>query len=507
MKVKLIGMGVIVPLILSGNNIRVSQVELESGGPSYVYVKFDLAWENSWRDAINWDAAWVFVKYRMKDSTSWHHAYLAVNDGDHVMPQGFTCDVGTTMVDGAARGIGVFIYREEQGVGDVELQDVKLRWNYGENGLTADDKVWVKVFAIEMVYIPEGGFWIGDDATDPQYGAFRRRSEGGPVFIDTSMSDTVVVGATQYDDELLKTYGIRIDGDDGIDTTLDGIVDNDAFPTGYKAFYCMKYEISQGAYRDFLNTLTEVQASNRFMNSFNTTVRHYITVDTVETGYVYGCNRDEDDTLDEVNDGEWVACNCMSWADLCAFADWAGLRPMSELEFEKICRGENAVVDDEFSWGDTVITKFTCLYNPGEADEVPDMGNANYKDCDNTPEPRGPIRCGAFAAIASNRREAGASYYGVMEMSGNLWERCVTLGKSKGRQFRGTHGDGELDENGYATNGDWPDTTAVGAGFRGGSYYAYDEVDWMRVANRRLAAAANSTRNPRWGGRCVRTAP
>ena len=36
MRVKLIWLGAIVPLVLCGNNIRVSQVELESGGPSYV---------------------------------------------------------------------------------------------------------------------------------------------------------------------------------------------------------------------------------------------------------------------------------------------------------------------------------------------------------------------------------------------------------------------------------------------------------------------------------------
>ena len=61
---------------VSANNIAVSNVQLvnknTSAGPNsienFAMVQFNLSWENSWRTSTgpsNWDAAWVFVKYRV----------------------------------------------------------------------------------------------------------------------------------------------------------------------------------------------------------------------------------------------------------------------------------------------------------------------------------------------------------------------------------------------------------------------------------------------------------
>ena len=41
--------------------------------------------------------------------------------------------------------------------------------------------------------------------------------------------------------------------------------------------------------------------------------------------------------------------------NLCTYLDWAGLRPMTELEYEKICRGPSAPVAGEYAWGSTTI--------------------------------------------------------------------------------------------------------------------------------------------------------
>ena len=37
-----------------------------------------------------------------------------------------------------------------------------------------------------------------------------------------------------------------------------------AFPKGYGAFYCMKYELSEGEYAAFLDQLTPAQAAARY---------------------------------------------------------------------------------------------------------------------------------------------------------------------------------------------------------------------------------------------------
>jgi len=239
---------------------------------------------------------------------------------------------------------------------------------------------------------------------------------------------------------------------------------------------------------------------------------------------VFGCDYDADGIFDEDNDGEWLPCNYLNWANVTAYADWACLRPMTELEFEKACRGPRNPVPLEYAWGSTLINAASydssTLVDPGTANEgiasgkySTTTGNAcrpktaaqQYQTYNNI------VRCGIYAANSANtgRMTSGASYYGIMELSGNVWERAVTVGNSAGRAFDGSHGDGLINTNGTATNANWPPSSGSGAGFRGGSFL-YDSSniynDYLRVSDRSNAAYASSGRNYQWGGRAVRTA-
>ncbi len=102
----------------------------------------------------------------------------------------------------------------------------------------------------------------------------------------------------------------------------------------------MKYEISQQGYVDFLNSLTQAQATTRKYNMTGTDYRYAIT------GNVVGSY---------ATTNPFVVCNFISWADLAAYLDWSGLRPMTELEFEKSCRGTLPAVPNEYAWGTTGI--------------------------------------------------------------------------------------------------------------------------------------------------------
>lgn len=55
--------------------------------------------------------------------------------------------------------------------------------------------------------------------------------------------------------------------------------------------------------------------------------------------------------VNEPDDGAWVSANDLSWMDGAVLADWAALRPFTELEFEKAARGPVVPVADEFAWG------------------------------------------------------------------------------------------------------------------------------------------------------------
>jgi hypothetical protein len=182
---------------------------------------------------------------------------------------------------------------------------------------------------------------------------------------------------------------------------------------------------------------------------------------------------------------------------------------MTELEFEKICRGPENAVDNDFAWGNTIIAVIAyTLSNNGQPNEtvsnpVSDpAGNAAYDTTDGSID--GPLRCGIFATGSSTRAEAGASYYGVMEMSGNLREREVTVAYAKGRFFTGAHGDGTLDANGNANVPNWPGTDGLGAGIRGGSWIlGWDE---LHVSDRGAAGNTRSERFSSYGWRGVRVA-
>ena len=130
-----------------------------------VYVDFNLSWDNSWRNNTNYDAVWLFVKFK-KNNGAWEHAYMDVDQNNYsVVNENGTSsqfEVGINNISGNNRGIGVFVYRAVNGTGNINWENVRLKWNYGENGVNNQDSVIVQVFAIEMVYVPQGAFWLGD---------------------------------------------------------------------------------------------------------------------------------------------------------------------------------------------------------------------------------------------------------------------------------------------------------------------------------------------------------
>ncbi|MBZ0165892.1 MAG: hypothetical protein K8I00_03725, partial [Candidatus Omnitrophica bacterium] len=130
----------------------------------------------------------------------------------------------------------------------------------------------------------------------------------------------------------------------------------------------------------------------------------------------------------------------------------------------------------------------------------------------------GPLRSGIFARSNSDRASAGASYYGVMELSGNVWERVVSIGNESGRNFAGTHGDGLLSTasgfEGFANELDWPGidaipargvTGAAGTGYRGGGYADQTGALRLRISDRNSAARIDATAAADAGGRGART--
>ena len=561
---------------LMANNIQLSNASITQQGSAAdtCIVQFNLSWENSWRTSSapnNWDAAWVFVKFRVGESDPtftgvsssdttvtvsstanlrvgmpvvknsgtgvlaantvinsitndsqfvlsaapstpltnatitcvriWEHAYLDTTDAKHSAPAGSTIQVPN---DGA-NGLGAFVFRDTIGSGTFSLSNVGLVWKYGSNGLGDNDYFQIKVFAIEMVYVTKDSFAAGSGGNEDS--PFTLTTINTPA-ANTAPSDTGSLGG-------------KAGGYPENETSP-----NASWPNGFNAFYCMKYEMSQGQYRDFLNTLTRSQQSsrtasncaegvtsitNRYVMTNKDTVlnRNVIRCDTVVDANLpisFYCDLDRDGIGNESNDGEWIACNFLSWMDACAFMDWAGLRPMTELEYEKACRGPATPSSNEY------LASFTRtaygFSNAGTSTESYTSSGPNFVYQGST---NGPYRVGVFSGASTNRNDAGAAYYGIMEMGGNVSEPTVTISNVDGRAYTGLHGDGALSDLGRANTTNWPGmvsgelTAASGAGNRGGSYDGW--LADLRISDRSFADDSSTKRTRSYGCRAVRTAP
>jgi hypothetical protein len=125
------------------------------------------------------------------------------------------------------------------------------------------------------------------------------------------------------------------------------------------------------------------------------------------------------------------------------------------------------------------------------------------------------MRAGIFATSTSTRVLAGATYYGIMDISGGIYERTVTVGDATGRSFNGLHGDGTLSSLGNANTPNWPGlvsgeiTSAQGSGSRGGcfSFVLPGSAYEYTISNRESASFSEIARTNVKGFRGCKTAP
>lgn len=519
----------------SANNLKINNVLIISQNVSLHYnlVQFNVSWENSWRVSngpANWDAAWVFIKFRKTTGNEWHTATLNWVNGNgatdgHIAPP--ACTIASANDNGSGGSYGVFIYHStDMALASVNYSNVQLRWSYGVAGVDETDSIEICVVGLEMVRVNKGSFQIGDGTTYTA-GQFQDGSGGagatggGSPFLINSESSITLGGGLPG--SLGNNNATNMFEQDDFNNVSSRILPA-TFPKGYDAFYCMKYEITQQQYVTFLNKLSYTQqayntdittppnspAGTNVMTFFGTPIRNGVVImfpgSNPNTPATYACDGNSNAIYNEIDDGHDVACNNLNWHELSAFLDWSGLRPMTELEFEKACRGDQTPVVDEYAWGSTSLGLLNNTINTGSANETPDDPNANV-NCTNWTSMWGPIRVGSFGTGDYTREGTGATYYGIMEMSGNMWERTVSVGSPAGRNFTGLHGNGELTSTGDADVPNWPDmVTAAGIGFRGGAWYC-DEPAQACVSQRFYATSAQTISLYNFGGRGVRTAP
>jgi formylglycine-generating enzyme required for sulfatase activity len=405
----------------------------------------------------------VFVKYRVNGG-DWNHAKLT--ETGHSIPSNAAITVGLADTNTAFNAstnpaVGAFIYRRNSGAGTFTATGVSLQWNYAANSILITDDVDINVYAMEMVYVPEAPFYAGDNGSATG-SLVQGSSDTDPWRITTEASlsteNTTGNGSGSGQTAALFYNPSITDGDSaGADYSVPA-----AFPKGFAPYYVMKSHISQGQWVSFFNALSSAQKSTRDITATKGDSLAYRNNVSWTSGNATLPNQGAGVTY------AYVGMSYLSWGDVTAFLDWAGLRPLSELEYEKLGRGPLSSVSGEYAWGSTTATQATSISNAGAGTERAQSGaNISYG---NDSGIQGPLRAGSFGYTVSTRDSAGAGYYGAMDLSGSLWDRVVTLANSSGRSFNGSrHGDGVLDASGDANVTSWPASNAQGTGYRGGS--------------------------------------
>lgn len=105
-----------------------------------------------------------------------------------------------------------------------------------------------------------------------------------------------------------------------------------------------------------------------------------------------------------------------------------------------------------------------------------------------------PARCGAAATASTNRVTAGASAYGIMELSGNVAELVIALHTVDAFNTNLTFGDGEIDNFGNADE-NWVEQV-ISKGF-----YQNTPGGAKTVSHRQSTTIGFTARSAFYGGR------
>jgi hypothetical protein len=274
--------------------------------------------------------------------------------------------------------MGAFVRLADYGQTNFSVDGMQLQWNYGMDGLSNVSNVEVKLFATEMVYMPQGDFnVIATSAWEQQIKA----PGNNAAVINNRMTPILTAGYSAQ---------FRVKGDAGLDSNADGVIDSPNYPTGYTPFYAFKYEMTEQQYADFLNCLTLDQQNTLGVAGSSISLNNGIYYASAPNRVCYGYSNER----------------------FLAFADWAGLRPLSVLEFSKAVLG-------------------------------PYSNHVEYSD-----------RGTGYYDVGRTGMNQGTGYYGMKDAYANsAGEPMVTIASNQFSKL--IHGDGAIDPSGWHNQIGW----------------------------------------------------
>ncbi len=347
------------------NNLAISGVTMSGvTNPGRATISFNIAENNvstgtSTNGGAYNTADWIFVKFSTAAGAdgTWQHATLI----------GGTVGTGATLA-AASDNKGVYLNHTINSA--YWTSGVNVTWNLAADGVLFA-KTYFKVFAISMVKVPAGTFYYNVENLDGvkynNYGNGSQKIVDGPgIATGNGLTNNLPLNAPV------------------------------GWPNGYNSFYIGRYEITTGQYADFLNNIPSTLASTLYYASNMT-----------NAGYP--------DKYTAVNPN--APKNYLSVDEAWRYLSWAGLRPPTEMEFEKA--GRDLYPDARiYPWGSSTagetytppneggtFKKYFINFNTGG---INDVGRYMSGDVYRTPE------------------QTGASPWGIADLGSNVMERVVT---------------------------------------------------------------------------------
>ncbi|MDR1755464.1 MAG: SUMF1/EgtB/PvdO family nonheme iron enzyme [Culturomica sp.] len=601
---------------VSGSNLRITSQPVVAGiQGNMVLLEMTVSWDNSWYNRYNFDAVYLFGKYKANDESAWQHIVPSPS-GHRAVTEGYV------IIEAAA---GLFVAPDRDVSGGSSVATLRFGWQLPADRIARlqNGEFLIHFEGIEMVYVPTSPFSAGDAASRNTFssaslGILPAASDligANSSYAYTASGGTAVAAAADRKDNSLNTsnswYGAETpswwqvdfktkktiryfgvsslwgtDAVPGGNWSLQGsspdapawvtlwegdgsewsrsriswpvqhairvaspgayqyyriyipavsperapfykdvrianvamteeelypeepegvLIDKNhllpvTYPSGYRGFFTMKYEVTQEQYVSFLNKQSYTAQYTRTIGGTLDGVREgeYLfgtdrTAPSFRNGIVlqskpgeqnpafqFSCRLAPDELAGSADGGHTVACNYLSIRDLLAYADWTGLRPLSELEYEKAGRSPWPFWGDgEYAWGEAAAEAGSGLTAAGTETERFSSGNVNALNA-----LEGPVRSGSFFTSGLSFGRNGVSFWGVEDLSGNLAEIYYNTAALGLQLTASVHGDGSLDEigDGNVDAQFWPREVAA-FGVRGGSFDSEETAD-IRLSDR-----------------------
>ncbi len=313
-------------------------------------------------------ADWVFIKFSTMSGNdgTWNHATLT----------GGIVGAGATLTTPSDKK---GVYLNHAIVSSYWTAGTTVTWDFGADGVDGKSAI-VKVFAIAMVKVPTGSYVHnvnGGNGGSNNYGNGSEATVTGPGTVTGTGTNNLPNGAPV------------------------------GWPNGYNSFYIGRYEITQGQYADFLNTIPEALASTRFAS--NTDAGHNMTNAGSYPSKYAAVDRN-------------TAKNYISFLDAWTYYSWAALRPMTVMEFEKA--GRDLAPDRRiYPWGTTSVPATTTYIPPNEGATAVRL----YLNYNNSGSGK-VMNVGRYLSgdLYRTAEQTGASPWGIADLSGNLFETAIS---------------------------------------------------------------------------------